>query len=135
MSEKRPKLWFEKEDEEFKKFEDIKKNFERNRLPGRLVSLPGLKMNSMPVGIINTDKELLLRARLPEFNKKDIRVKVTPKLVYISAAKEAASEKDNSLAKRSMATTKILELPVAVNTKNVKSRFREGLLEIVLEKV
>jgi len=141
MAKKRPPLWFEEPIDELKRnqdsfFENIGKMFKPGM--GRIVKFPDFKTNFIPVKIGETEDELLLKASLPGFSKQDIRLKVTPNLVYISAEKNSRSvDKGENFFKSqtsSNSANRILQLPKQVKTEGVRARYENGFLEVVMKK-
>jgi HSP20 family protein len=136
MPKKKPSLWFED------KSEDPEDSFEStdtfsNPL-GSLLKFPDFKVNLIPVKIGETEDKLLLRAEVPGFSKQDIRVKVTPNLVYLSAQKKSKNvNKGNDFFSSSISsssTSRILQLPKQVKTDGVRARYKDGFLEVVMQK-
>jgi HSP20 family protein len=142
MAKKRPQLWFEEPVDELKRqqdsfFENIEKMF-RPAAQGRVIKFPEFKTSFIPVKIGETDKEILLRAEMPGFSKHDIRLKVTPNLVYISAEKKnvCIDKGDKFFKKESSCNSanRILQLPKQVKIEGVKARYRDDFLEVVMQK-
>jgi HSP20 family protein len=143
MSKKRPTLWFEEPVDEMKKsqdnfFEGIEKIFSRPNALGKIIKFPDFREGFIPVKIGETDGELLLKASLPGFKKQEIRLRVTPRLVYVSAEKKSASvDKGKNFLRRessSQSASRILQLPTQVKTEGVKARYKDGELEVVMQK-
>lgn len=75
---------------------------------------------------------------MPGFKKDEIKLKVTPKAVYISTEKKKqAIEKDKTffrMEKDFSSASRVMSLPEEVKTEGVKAKFENGILEIVLKK-
>ena len=141
LKEKKPKLWFEGVSKAKKKdrtFEMAEKSFSRPNALGSILKFPDIMMGAIPVKMAETKNELLLRAELPGFTKEEIRLKVTPNLVYITAEKKSKSSDRNENIFTRISTTKtmsrILHLPKEARTDGVKARFRDDVLEVVIPK-
>ena len=146
MTTKKPKLWFE---DEAPKYEDDDQEMEErefesadgmfNNPLGNILRFPDFKINQIPVKLGETEDRLLLRAEMPGFSKKDIKLKVTPNLVFLSAQKKAKKvgrgEGFFKSETSSSSTSRILQLPKQVKTDGVRARFKDGFLEVVLKKV
>jgi HSP20 family protein len=140
---KRPPFWFEEPMDDSKRpqdnfFEGIEKMFCSPGVVGRVIKFPNFRTNFIPVKIAETQNELLLRANIPGFKKDEIRLKVTPHLVYISAEKKSVNfDRGDDFASRSSSSStanRILELPREVNTNGVRARYEKGVLEVVMKK-
>jgi HSP20 family protein len=85
-----------------------------------------------------TNNELILRAELPGFSKDEVKLKVTPTTVDISAEKKKVSiEKNESFYKQEKvygSARRVMTLPVEVKTEGVKAKFENGVLEVVMTK-
>jgi len=137
MTKKKHPLWFEEP------VEDMIRGLWREPWLNRLsdIKFPEkfkafTKFISIQLG--ETDDELFLRAELPGFKKDEIKLKVTPKAVYISAEKKKqAIEKDKTffrMEKDFSSASRVMSLPEEVKTEGVKAKFDDGILEIVLKK-
>jgi len=92
----------------------------------------------IPIDIAESVDELVLRAELPGFNKDEIKLKVTPTSVDISAEKKKISvEKGKTFYKqeRSYGTARrVMSLPAEIRTEGIKTKFENGVLEIIMQK-
>jgi HSP20 family protein len=141
MVKKRPLLWFEEPLDEFRKMQDdffgnmheIFKNPLLSRIP-----MPEFKTRFIPVRIGEADDELILRAELPGFSKDEIKLKVTPEALIISAEKRKQSierNKDFFRAEKGFnSVSRMITLPEDVRTEGVKAKFEDGFLEVVMPK-
>ena len=141
MATKKPKLWFEDSKPRAKKdqsFEMAEKTFSKPNALGSILKFPDFVMGAIPVKMAETKSELLLRAELPGFTKEEIKLKVTPNLVYITAEKRSnSSDKGSNFFSRtniSKTTSRILHLPTEAKTDGVRARFRNSILEVVIPK-
>jgi HSP20 family protein len=139
---KRPTLWFEEPVDDIKRsqdsfFENIEKMFSQPS-QASVIKFPSFRTSFIPVKMGQTERDLVLRAEIPGFRKENIRLKVTPKLVYISAEKkDAKTDKgDNFMVHQSSSSSanRILELPMPIITEGVKARYKDGFLEVVMKK-
>lgn len=93
---------------------------------------------NIPIDIAESDKELILRAELPGFSKDEVKLKVTPTAVDISAEKKKVSiEKGKAFYKQERAygsARRVMSLPVEVKTEGVKAKFENGVLEVLMSK-
>lgn len=141
MSKKKPTLWFEEPLDEFRRMQEnffgnmqdfFKKPF-TSRFP-----IPDFKTKFISVRIAESDSELILMAELPGFNKDEIKLKVTSTSVDISAEKKKVSiEKGEKFFRQEKAygsARRIVSLPAEVKTENIKTRFENGVLEVLMQK-
>ncbi len=137
---KRPLFWFEEPFDEFRRMqEDFFRNMqEMFRRPWMSFRFPEFRTRFIPVRMGETDKELILRAELPGFSKDEIKLKVTPDTVYISAEKKKqAIEKDKTFYRMERvygSASRVISLPKEVKTEGAKAKFENGVLEIILKK-
>ena len=91
------------------------------------------------VDVIDHDDEILVRAEVPGFDKKDLDISVTENTVTIKgkSSHEEKIEKGNyyrcEISRGAFART--LSLPHEVNPDNVKATFKDGMLELTMPKV
>jgi type II secretory pathway predicted ATPase ExeA/HSP20 family molecular chaperone IbpA len=94
---------------------------------------------NMPVDISEEKTELTVRAAVPGFGEKDLKVRVAPRCLCISGGGEEASEQKEEKAvysrRRSKHIFRLLDLPFEIDPDGVKATVRDGLLEIKLPKV
>jgi len=92
----------------------------------------------IPIDMAESVDELVLRAELPGFNKDEIKLKVTPTSVDISAEKKKISiEKDKNFYRQERsfgAARRVMSLPREVKTEGIKTKFENGILEIIMQK-
>jgi len=92
----------------------------------------------IPIDITESGRELILRAELPGFNKDEIKLKVTPTMVDISAEKKKMSiEKGKTFYRQKRAygsARRLMSLPAEVKTEGIKTKFENGILEIIMQK-
>jgi HSP20 family protein len=112
---------------------EIFKNPLLSRIP-----MPEFKTRFIPVKIGEADEELVLRAELLGFSKDEIKLKVTPRAIYISAEKKKHSvEKNEKIYKVESGFTsssRVIPLPEEVKTEGVKAKFENGVLEVIMPK-
>lgn len=91
------------------------------------------------VDVIDKDNEILVKAELPGIAREDINVTMNDNLVTIKASthSESKEEKDDyyfsEISTGSYSRT--VQLPCAVDTAKYKAKFKNGLLELTLNKV
>jgi HSP20 family protein len=139
--EKNP-FWFENQPDELNSTQDIFRNTMKYKwgpwfkMPQIKVKFPKTKFIPMRVG--ETEDEMFLRAELPGFKKNEIKLEVTPRLIYIAAEKKKKSvEKDKTFFKMESAfssASRVVPLPTEVKTDGAKAKFEDGVLEVVLKK-
>lgn len=145
VKKKKHTLWFEEPLENAKKMGyDIEKKVAdmwdkplvfKFKLPE--VSLSGLE-RSIPIKMAETDFDLLLRAELPGFSKEDVRLKVTPKSVSITAEKKRVRiEKTEKIFKQERSygsLSRTISLPIEIKTEGIKAKMDDGVLKIIMPK-
>jgi len=94
---------------------------------------------NVPVDISEEKIELTVRADVPGFGEKDLKVRVAPRCLCISGGGEEAPEQKEEKAvysrRRSKHIFRLLDLPSEIDPDGVKATIRDGLLEIKLPKV
>ncbi len=115
-----------------KSFRDIQKEFQRQF---QSIWQP---LQSFPVDMIETDKEVIVRADLPGFKKQDLQVEATEKRILIHAKrKEERTERGKYFyrkERKSGEIRRVLDLPTEVKPEKSKLEFKDGVLEIKLPK-
>jgi HSP20 family protein len=144
MEKKKTPLWFEEPTEKLRNVqEDMLRNMqEMMSMPMRIgpmpLKFPELKSRIMPIKLADADRELLLMAELPGFSKEEIKLRVTPNSVDISAEKKRLSmDKGENFSKQQKiygSTRRIFPLPIEISTEGVRAKFDNGLLKITLPK-
>lgn len=91
------------------------------------------------VDVIDKDKEVIVRAELPGIDKDNINVSMNDNMVTIkaSAHSESKEEKDDYYYSEisSGSFSRTMQLPCAVDTNKYKAKFKNGLLELTLNKL
>ena len=89
MKKKKCPLWFEP----FEGLNRIEEEVHRmmREIPFQMPKMRIEFARTIPIDIAESEKELLLRAELPGFNKDEIKLKVTPTTIGISAEKKKIS--------------------------------------------
>ncbi len=144
MAKKRSLLWFEEPLDDFRGMQDdffgnMQEVFRKPFLNlDKLIKVPDFESRFIPVRIGETDGELVLRAELPIFSKDEIKLKITPRAVFISAEKKRQSiDKDKTffrMEKGFNSVSRVMNLPEEVKTEGVKTKFENGVLEVVMPK-
>jgi len=95
--------------------------------------------NKLPdIDVIDRAKEILIRAEVPGFDKKDLKVTMTNQTVTITgeSRKEEKEEKGNyfrrEITKESF--SRVVGLPCEVDVDKAKLAFQNGVLELVVPK-
>lgn len=90
------------------------------------------------IDMYETDKELVIKAELPGMESKDIDITLSDNTLTIKGEKKKSEEvKSENYYRREVsygAFQRSIPLPVAVNADNIKASFKNGILEIKLEK-
>ena len=95
--------------------------------------------NNMPnMDVIDRDKEILVKAELPGFDKKDLDISITNRQLIIKAetCTENKEEKGDYL-KQEISRNEIYRsvlLPADVDDSKVKTSFKNGVLELTIPK-
>ncbi len=105
--------------------------------------LPELKfshefMHATPVAIADAGNELIIRAWLPGFEKKDINLRVGPSAATISAQKKQEkreiTEKHFKQERAFGSAQRSFSLPVEVMPETAQAKFEHGVMEITVKK-
>ncbi|OQA13454.1 MAG: Spore protein SP21 [Chloroflexi bacterium ADurb.Bin360] len=91
------------------------------------------------VDVIETEKELQIKAELPGMSEKEIQVSLSRDTLTLSGEKKAEEEQRSGNIYRMERTygafSRTIALPVDVDAENVEATFRNGVLTINLPKV
>jgi HSP20 family protein len=145
----RPPFWFEESFERFRKLEEefhrMLSEFWRNpfeftfpelRFPRMRISTEFIR--NIPIDLAETDKEIIVRADLPGFNKEEIRIKATEDTLEIVAEKKKEKvEKGKTFYRQERmmgSASRLIRLPERVKPEEAKAKFENGVLEIILPK-
>jgi len=107
-------------------------------LPNKRLLRAGLSTKLPNVDIIDRGKEVLVRAEIPGFDKKDLKVSMTNTTVTIKGetSKEEREEKGDyyrrEISKGSF--SRVVSLPCEVVCEKAKSSFANGVLELTAPK-
>lgn len=91
------------------------------------------------IDIIDRDREIVVRAEIPGFDKKDLKVSMTNRTITIKGetSKEEKEEKGDyyrrEISKGSF--SRVISLPCEVDCEKTKSSFENGVLELTAPKV
>ena len=92
-----------------------------------------------PVDIYETDRNIILKAELPGMDKKDIEVEVKDNILILKGdrrfEKGVQEEKYHRMERPYGIFQRVFTLPYLVNKDEVKAKYHDGVLEIVLQKV
>lgn len=148
MKKKKSSMWFEEPEEfpvEREMNEFMRKIWERPMKFGfnfhkMLPSMHNIRMvKGFPTDMKETEDALLIKADLPGFKKEDVKLKVTPSTISISAGKKSEKqERGNTFYRHERmfgTTSRAFRLPVEVDPKGVKAKMENGVLAIILPKV
>jgi HSP20 family protein len=90
------------------------------------------------VDVQETDRDVIVTAELPGVEKEDIELNVTPERVEIKAQKreEATREEEGfaAYARRYAGFYRAVPLSIPVESEDVKTTYKNGVLEIILPK-
>ena len=89
MKKKKYPFWYEAFDGLDKMNENLQRVF--TGLPFRIPKVKVEFPRNIPVDMEELDKDLILRAELPGFSKDEVKLKVTPTTIDISAEKKKVS--------------------------------------------
>jgi len=123
--------------EPFRELDDIRTGFDR-LLERISPSLYGEGMWMPAVDIKDTGENLVVKAEVPGFDKKDINISLTGDTITISGKmQEEKEEKKAQYLYRERVSgsfTRSFTLPVPVDREKVKATCKDGVLEIILPK-
>jgi HSP20 family protein len=92
-----------------------------------------------PADVIENKDSFIVRAELPGLKKEDVKVTLQNNVLAISGEKMKDEERKDQNVHRVERTygtfRRTFELPVAVDSKNIKAEFKEGLLILELPKL
>lgn len=143
VKKKRHPLWFESLEEPLEGLGRIEEEVHRmmHELWQIPIKMPKVKLEfarTIPIDTAESEKELVLRAELPGFNKDEIKLKVTSITIDIVAEKKKISiEKGKTFYKQERAygsARRVTTLPTEVKTEGVKAKFENGVLEVIMQK-
>jgi len=90
------------------------------------------------VDIYETDKEIVLKAELPEMQEKDIAIKVEDNVLNVSGERRMTSEvKEENYHRIERAYgsfSRSFTLPRTVDRENIKAAYKDGVLRVALPK-
>jgi HSP20 family protein len=110
-------------------------------MPG-FFSPASLRRQSYPqvanIDVIDRDDAFILKAEIPGVEKNDLDIQVHGNQVYLGGVKqEEKTEKDANYVYRERhygEFSRTIQLPVDINSDQVKATFKDGVLELVLPK-
>jgi len=124
-------------------FRDVFDELERMRkrldyLMGRLWAPLETPPTGFPIDLSETDEEIIVRADLPGFEKKDVKIRATENtLEIIASRKEEIREKGEYFfraERRKGEIRRFITLPVPVDYQKAKATMKNGVLTIRLPK-
>jgi len=90
------------------------------------------------VDIYETDKEIVLKAELPEMPEKDIGIKVEDNNLIVSGERrkenEVKEENYHRIERSYGSFYRSFTLPHAVDRENIKASYKDGVLKVILPK-
>lgn len=90
------------------------------------------------VDIYETDREIVLKAELPEMQEKDIDIKVEDSILTVSGerrmAKEVKEENYHRIERSYGSFLRSFTLPQTVDREGIKASYKEGVLRVALPK-
>ena len=90
----------------------------------------------VPIEMIESDKDYTIRAEVPGFEAKDLKIRVEPSTVHIHGTAELKEEKKGKEVKYSeiREVCRRIDLPTSVNAYKGSAHLKNGILELVLPK-
>jgi HSP20 family protein len=90
------------------------------------------------VDIYETDKEIVLKAELPEMQEKDISIKVEDNVLSVSGErkmeKEVKEENYHRIERSYGSFSRSFTLPQTVDRDTIKASYKDGVLKVTLPK-
>ncbi len=90
------------------------------------------------VDIYETDKEIVMKAELPEMQEKDIEIKVEDNILIVSGerrmAKEVKEENYHRIERSYGNFNRSFTLPRTVDREQIKASYKDGVLTVLLPK-
>ena len=90
------------------------------------------------VDIYETDKEIVMKAELPEMQEKDIAIKVEDNILVVSGErrmeKEVKEENYHRIERSYGNFHRSFTLPQTVDRENIKASYKDGVLKVVIQK-
>jgi HSP20 family protein len=90
------------------------------------------------VDVYETDKEIVLKAELPEMQEKDIGIKVEDNNLIVSGErrmeKEVKEENYHRIERSYGSFHRSFALPSTVDRENIKASYKDGVLKVILPK-
>lgn len=98
----------------------------------------GLDLRIPAVDIIDQDGNVLVRAEMPGFSKKDIEISATENTLTIKAKARAEKKEENADYFRceisQSAAARTVQLPSSIDPAQVKAKLQDGVLEVTMPK-
>lgn len=95
-------------------------------------------LNPVPAEISEADDQVVVRADVPGFTKKDIEVRVEPHRLIISGSREQVHDQKKRKTlyseRRSDEVFRMIHLAEEIDPDKVKATLQEGILEVALSK-
>ena len=91
----------------------------------------------MPIDVLDNDNEIIVKVDIPGKDQESLHVELDGMKLTIESTKDALEDEDQKwLTKErpSGISKRSIKLPVSVDSHNVSSTYRNGVLEIVLPK-
>ena len=90
------------------------------------------------VDIYETDREIVLKAELPEMQEKDIQIKVEDNILVLSGErsmeKEVKEENYHRIERAYGTFNRSFTLPRTVDREKIKASYKDGILKVLLPK-
>jgi len=94
---------------------------------------------NVPVDVIETETEIIVRGDVPGLGENDLEVRVAPRALCITGKRQAASNQEGEQTvyseRRSDQVFRVLELPSEIDPDRAGATLENGILEIKLLKV
>jgi HSP20 family protein len=129
MRKRRDRIrWFWEEDDFFEPFRQMQREFHRQF---RTLLQP---IQTFPIDLSETDREIIVRADLPGFKKEEIDVEAYDNKILISAKRKREKvEKGENFYRRERSSgelSRMITLPAEVDIEKAKVNFSDGVLEV-----
>ena len=96
-------------------------------------------LRPVPLDVTELNGEYVVRAEVPGFGARDIKITAEPRCLAIAGKREAKEERENERWMRSASCAnrifRILDLPSDVNTPTVSATVQDGILTVHLPRI
>jgi HSP20 family protein len=117
---------------------DMDRMMERVLGDFRPASSPGIGLKRPQFDLIETDKDLILRAEIPGINPNDIEIDITDNIITIEVEirKDSAGENERHywIERRYGTFSRSIPIPRRIILSRVKATYEKGVLKVVMPK-